>query len=49
MVAMEERKRFILLLRLLKYFVHACEACCGHSNIDFARRMREIYNFELGL
>jgi hypothetical protein len=26
-------------LGIIRVFVHACEACCGHSNIDFARRM----------
>ena len=39
MVAMEERMRFTFLLGICMFFIHACEACCGHSSIAFARRM----------
>jgi hypothetical protein len=50
MIAMEERrspepsKAFMIIL----VFVHAYEACYGHSNIVFTRKMKEICNFELG-
>ena len=35
--------------RIIHVFVHACEACSGHSSIAFARRMGEVRNFEFAL
>ena len=43
----EEEPYFVI--RIIHVLVHACEACCGHSNIIFARRMGEVCNFELSL
>ena len=35
MVAIEERRRrFILLLGLYMFFIHAYKACCEHSGIN---------------
>ena len=36
-------------LRIIQIFVYAFEACCGHLSIAFARKMREICNFEVAL
>ena len=44
-----EEEETYFALRIIHVIVHACETCCGHSNIDFARRMRETCNFELDL
>ena len=49
MIAMERRREVYFALRIIHVFVYACEACCGHSSIAFAKRMEEVRNFELGL
>ena len=36
-------------LRIVHVFVHARKACGRHLSADFARRMGEVSNFELGL
>ena len=43
----EEETYFVL--KVIHVIIHACEACCGHSRIAFARRMGKVCNFELGL
>ena len=35
--------------RIVHVFIHARKACGRHSNADFARRMGEVSNLELGL
>ena len=47
MVVMEEETYFAL--RIIDVFVHVYEACCEHLKFYFARRIREVCNFELGL
>jgi hypothetical protein len=44
----EEEETYIAL-RIICIFVHACEACCEQSSLDFGRKTVEICNFELGL
>ena len=39
----------IFSLRIIHVFVHAFKTYRGHSNIAFAKRMREICNFESSL
>jgi hypothetical protein len=47
---MEERRRtFILLLGLYMFLYMLVKHVVEHSNIDFAKRMGEVSNFELGL
>ena len=35
--------------RIIHVFIHAYEACCGHSSNAFARRVKEGYNIEFGV
>ena len=44
----EEEKTYFVV-RIIHVFVHACEACCGHLSIDFARRIGNVFNLELSL
>ena len=44
-----EEEETYFALRIIHVFVHACEACCGHSSLDFGRKTGKICNFELGL
>ena len=44
-----EEEDICFAFRIVHIFVHACKACGRHSSADFARKMKEISNFELGL
>lgn len=50
MVVIEDRNNEInFVFWIIHVLVHAFETRCGHSRIDFARRLRELCNFELDL
>ena len=45
----EEEEMPYFTLKIIYVFVHALQACYGHSNIALRRRMGEFRNFELDL
>jgi hypothetical protein len=44
-----EKEDICFAFRIVHVFVHARKTCGRHSSADFARRMGEVSDFELGL
>jgi hypothetical protein len=44
-----ENEDICFAFRIVHVFVHARKTCGRHSSADFARRMGEVSDFELGL
>ena len=42
----EGEEEIYFALKIIHVFVHVYEACCGHSSVTFARKMKEVCNFD---
>jgi hypothetical protein len=44
-----EEEEFYFAFTIIHVFIHAREACCGHSNNVFAKRVEKCYIIEFGM